>query len=103
MLLELDKVKKLERYKYFYFLSKPTPFKQHFRNVDIDTIQVHTMSKCEDDDIVGFCGSFRWMNSIIESLDLDTYNEDMIVYGYSWFESDLVGLGLDILVGEDWQ
>lgn len=100
----------LERYKDFTYLDKPEKFCELMANKNYDTVQVHTAAPAEDNDIVGFCGSFSWKDNVLKSLDGDSYNQNMLVYGYSEFTSSKVvdekcvndEKCLDILVDNDW-
>lgn len=74
-------------------------------------IQVHSIEPLRDkkgnvNGITGFAGQCEVRNGEIVSLDGDTYNPEMTVYGYNWFtysSPDMgSGRGLDILVGSDW-
>ena len=96
-------IKSSDRYKDFTLLPSPMPFKELFEDQTSDCIQLHDMHFCGDDDIVGFCGQCKWENNQLTPLDGDTYYDDMLVYGYSWFENkeENVLSGLDILVS-DW-
>lgn len=102
-------VKQDDRYKSFTLLDNPKPFNVLYDGQDIDYVQVHSIQTYtykeettkEKTAIVGFCGAFLWKNNQIVSIDNDTYNPDMIIYGYDWF--DYKGdKALDILVGDDW-
>ena len=83
-------VKSDSRYKGFVIMDEPATFSKMFAGQDIPCVQLHSIQvygNGNEEDIVGFCGSFRWEN-----------NE---VYGYSWFINGNAKC-LDILVGEDW-
>ena len=95
------------RYKDFTFLDESIPFKELFANKNIEYVQVHSLKVIETDayrGIIGFCGTFKWEDGFITSLDGDSYSKDMMVYGYNYFEYEEAsdGIGLDILVGDDW-
>lgn len=93
-------IKKDDRYKDFIIVDKPQPFCKMFADKDIPCVQLHTTYIFQDK-IIGFCGSFKWENNEIHSLDGDTYPKDFLVLGYCWFE--LKGQQcLDVLVGYDW-
>lgn len=96
-----------ERYQNFTILDEPMSFKEFATDHgDIDLVQIHStevMNGC--DDIIGFVGQCRWVNNTLESIDGDTYTENMAVLGYEWFYSmsgEYSGECLDILVGDDW-
>jgi len=99
--------KKSERYKRFFFLEKPVPFDELFKNRDIRVVQVHSAEVFEGE-LVGFCGGFEWKDGQVISRDGDSYNKGMKVLGYEWFNiEDNADEGitipcLDILVGNDW-
>ena len=99
-----DVVKANDRYSSFIILKEPVSFLKLFQGKDIPCVQLHSIEMCSFDDtagIVGFCGSFSWINDRIKSLDGDSYTTSMNVYGYEWFDHDGEKC-LDILVGEDW-
>ena len=104
MCINLKKlVKTNERYKDFTLLECPVRFKDMQADNDIDVVQLHDIYPCGDNEIVGFCGICSWKDNILTSLDGDSYTDEMLVYGYSWFTNEEEGItkGLDILV-EDW-
>ena len=93
-----------ERYKDFIILDNPVKFCELFdskKYTCIPCVQLHCIDTCCNNytDIVGFCGEFKWENGKIISLDHDSYYDDTLVYGYSWFNRD-DKLMLDILVDE---
>lgn len=95
------------RYKGFVILNTPIAFKDLFVNKDIDVVQLHSIQTYDTGngkDIVGFCGVCEWKNNQLESLDGDSYSENMNVLGYEWFTNEKEGVktGVDILVGDDW-
>ena len=96
MLNELKIFLTQDRYKNFTVLKEPTDFCKLFKDKNFGLVQVHTYI-----DDVGFCGAFGWKNNKLESLDGDSYNEEMIVYAYSTF-GEKGKEALDIVVGEDW-
>lgn len=57
-------------------------------------------------DIVGFVGHCSFKDGKIIPFDDDTYNSEMTVYGYKWFDYDDEeygkSRGLNVLVGSDW-
>lgn len=64
-------------------------------------MQLHSIQPCGDNDIVGFCGVFSWINNVLTPLDHDSYSDETLVYGYSWFKNEISDRCLDILV-EEW-
>lgn len=97
-------VKSDSRYKDFVIMDEPAVFSKLFADQDIPCVQLHSIQVYEnsnEEDIVGFCGSFRWENNEIIPLDGDSYAKETTVYGYSWFINGNAKC-LDILVGEDW-
>lgn len=92
--MEINDVKKLNRYKNITILEKPIKFLELFKDKDICIVQLHDMSDINDD-IYGFSGQFKWENNKIISLDGDTYTSDMLVYGY-----EITDQYTDILVKE---
>lgn len=86
------------RYKNFIKVDS-VPFKELFKDQNINFIQVHSNQPCGDD-IVGFCGVVRWKDNTLYPLDGDTYYDEMPVVGYKWFEHNGEKC-LDILVS-DW-
>lgn len=91
----------LERYKDFTYLDTPKKFCELMANKNFDIVQVHSTQLCGENDIVGFCGVFKWENDTLTPLDGDSYNEKMLVYGYSEFVTEGKNC-IDILAGEDW-
>lgn len=90
-----------ERYKGFTYLDTPKEFCKLMKDKDYDTVQVHATDPIGDDDIVGFCGVFSWKNNVLTPLDGDSYNQNVLVYGYSEFTANNEKC-IDILVGENW-
>lgn len=89
-----------DRFKSHTFLDDPIPFSELFKGQNIDLVDVYSIFS-EIGSV--FCGTFRWKNNDIRSLDGDTYNKDMLVYAYKFYESkDKDISGLSILVGTDW-
>ena len=96
-------ISKDKRYKDFEIAEDPKPFSIYFMKNDIPLVQVHSVSVLKAiKSIVGFCGAFEWKDNHLTSLDHDSYNKDMVVLGYKWFEDKKLGKCLDILVGDDW-
>lgn len=92
-------IKSSYRYKDFILLESPVAFNKVFSDQDIPLVQLHSIQVYgkKNKDIVGFCGCFKWENNEVISLDGDSYSEDEMIYGFSWFtyEGDRC---LDILV-----
>lgn len=107
-LQSVDKLKEIEGYTDFTILDTPVKFSDLFKNRNFDVVEVHSIQKVNFDkckeDIVGFCGTFRWKNNKLESLDGDSYNRDTLIYGYEEFTNKEynVDSGLSILVGNNW-
>ena len=101
-MINVDKVFTLTKYKRFTRLIEPLPFNEVFKNTNIELVQVHCIEWCMPSDIIGFCGTFKYENNEIISLDGDSYNKEALVYGYNWFENEDNIKCLDILVGDDW-
>ncbi len=94
----------MERYKNFVLYDPPIKFKE-MELRDQPIIQLHSISFIDNryfKGILGFCGVIKVTDGKIESLDGDTYNENMTVYGYNWWTDKNGRKGLDILVGDDW-
>lgn len=94
-------VKHSDRYRNFTILPHSQIFSDYFKDKDIAVVQLYSTDRIGGD-IVGFCGQFKWKNNKIKSLDHDSYNSNMTIYGYSWFKDKNKNNCLDILVGEDW-
>ena len=95
-----------ERYKDYYFLTKPCRFDELFGDQDFDAVQLHWVRPIsfpdgDDCDIVGYCGAFEWRGGEAIPLDGDDYSPHVLIYGYQYFEFNDKD-GLDILVGDDW-
>ncbi len=102
-MLKLDVVRKNERYKDFTYLEKPIPFQELYKNKELPLVQVHDIEWEQGmKGFAGFCGSFSWKDGVITPEDHDTYNENMLVYGYHEFETQDEERGLDILTDHDW-
>lgn len=96
-------IKNLDRYKGFTLLNEPKPFSELMKNKNIGLVQVHCATPiCDDKDIVGFVGIFKWENNTLTPLDGDTYNPDVNILGYEWFKNDNGDECLDILTDENW-
>lgn len=96
-------IKNNPRYKDFTLLECPVRFKDMQADNDIQLVQLHSIAECEPNDVVGFCGVCSWTNNELKSLDGDSYSDEMLVYGYSWFtnEEENITKAIDILV-LDW-
>ena len=97
-------IKEDVRYKDFILLDEPIAFCEMFTNQNIPCVQLHSMQTFGDEneqDVIGFCGCFKWNDNNITSLDGDTYTKDTTIYGYSWFTNKNEKC-LNILVGEEW-
>lgn len=94
-------IKNNERYKDFTVLNGPVKFKDMQAGNDIEVVQLHSIASCGEDDVVGFCGAFSWINNTLTPLDHDSYSEETLVYGYNWFTDENGNKCLDILV-EEW-
>ena len=100
-----DIIENSERYEDFKLLDHPVKFKDLFADMNISYVQLHSTQIIKSEnykDIVGFCGVFEWKDNKIESLDYDSYSEDVFVYGYEWFDDADGDRCLDVLVGENW-
>ena len=94
-------IKNNDRYKDFTLLETPVRFKDMQADNDIQVVQLHSIESCGENDIVGFCGAFSWINNTLASLDGDSYSDETLVYGYDWFKNMSGDRCLDILV-EEW-
>lgn len=97
--MDIEKLKKRDKYILYAFPDKPTPFCELFKERNFEVVDVLIIYS-EDD--ATYAGSFKWEFGKIISLDGDTYNENMKVYGYKIFSHDMDSLGLSIIVGTDW-
>ena len=95
-------IKKNKRYKNMHFLENPEMFHVIFRNRDYDVVQIHSASRIKEDsdEIIGFCGVFKWKDNEITSLDHDSYFKEMPVIGFEEFIDSSGTKCLDILVKE---
>jgi hypothetical protein len=100
-MVNLDLIKKNDRYKNCILLEKPVMFCSLFNDKDYDLVQVHDMNVYDEDKIIGFSGVFKWENNQIIPLDYDSYTPEMTVIGYEEFPTKNGRKGLDILV-ESW-
>lgn len=92
---------KEHQFKSHIFLDDPVSFSELFKDKNINVVDVYSIYSAEMGST--FCGTFRWKNNDIRPLDGDTYNKDMLVYAYKFYESkDKDISGLSILVGTDW-
>lgn len=97
------------RFKDYTILDTPQKFSELFRNQDYLIVElVNTIKLVVDEKVLygngRFEGSFMWINNEIMSLDGDSYDPDMTIYGYMEFSNMEEGVekGLTILVGNDW-
>lgn len=96
-----QEVIKEERYKNFTLLKRPKPFSIFAKNKNYLCVQVHSLEQIRGGGIVGFCGEFGWDVDKLTPIDGDSYNPNMMVFGYNTF-FHLGHKCLDILVGDDW-
>ncbi len=101
---ELREILKNEKDRHFTIFDTPVVFKEYFAGQDIESVELHSIATLEDESAIYFVGAFEWKNDTVKSLDGDSYNPDMKVYGYEWWSREDLGIdkGLDILVGSDW-
>lgn len=93
--------KKEHQFNSHFFLDDPIPFSELFKDKNINVVDVYSIYSAEMGSV--FCGTFRWENNDIRSLDGDTYNKDMLVYAYEKIINESNGFSsLSILVGTDW-
>ena len=94
----VENVRNIDRYKKFTYLHESIRFNKCFKNQNFDLVQVHDINPIGDvGEVLGFVGTFKWENNKIISLDGDSYEPDMKIYGYNKFADKKV----DILV-MDW-
>lgn len=98
--IEPIEAKKLDRYKEFTILEKPIKLNEILKNSEFVIVQVHSLYNCLGS-ILGYVGVFAWENNQLINIDGDTYNPNMLVYGYKEFSSGNIERGIDILV-KDW-
>ena len=94
-------------YKDYILLDTPQNFSELFKDQFFQIVEPVSIFKMVNDGkekYSGFCGQFEWKDNKIVSLDGDSYNPDMTVYGYMEFENHeaYVYKGLSVLVGSDW-
>ena len=90
------------RYKDFTIFDKTMKFNEFMANKNVSVVETHLTTIAEYDEgkeLFGFCGTFEWKDNKIISLDGDSYNKEMTIYGYKWFVENEI---LFILVGNDW-
>ncbi len=97
------------RFKDYTILDTPQKFSELFHDQDYVIVELENTIKLVADEKIlygngRFQGSFMWINNEIMSLDGDSYELDMTVYGYMEFSNQEEGIekGLNILVGNDW-
>ncbi len=96
----LDNLKNSKKYGSFTYFEKSVLFKDQFKDKDYDLVQVQDMTPLDEENILGFAGTFKWENNTIISLDGDSYRKFMSIWGYEEFENKGKKC-LDILT-EDW-
>lgn len=97
-----------ERYDDFVFIkdsfsgSTNVPFSTFAKDDNYYIVQVYDLTIAPNaDDIAGFAGQFRWENNKLTSLDGDSYNSDMTIWGYKIFRDDDEATCLNVLTC-DW-
>ena len=97
------------RYHGFTLLDTPKPFREVFKDQNVELIQLHSITKIDEDEngvpqVIGFVGVCKWEDNKLSPLDGDSYCEDMTIYGYNWFSNEKTDHKkcLDILVDDDW-
>ena len=100
-MINLDALK--TKYRDYFVLPKPLPFKDIFNGHVYDAVYVHSLHPVSDlpDDVLGFVGMFQWTDDKITSDDGDTYDPNMLVYAYN-----ICGVSgrfnVSIVVGDAW-
>ena len=90
-------------YNNYIFLDKPTKFKVFFKDDDSELVKLFCAFNLDHGDSVMFCGSFKWIQNRLITLDGEKYNEHMTVFGYSRvFNYSINGEELRILAGDDY-
>ncbi len=105
ILVSSEELSKNPLFEGFKLLDQPQKFSELFLNQNFDDVELVSIIRLMTEKNVGrFLGAFEWKDNEIESLDGDSYNTDMTVYGYEFFENPEAGVlnGLSILVGNDW-
>ena len=105
ILVSSEELSKNPLFEGFKLLDQPQRFSELFLNQNFDDVELVSIIRLMTEKKVGrFLGAFEWKDNEIESLDGDSYNTDMTVYGYEFFENPEAGVlnGLSILVGNDW-
>lgn len=100
--MNIDYIKKHSRYSDFIFLDEKVIFNEYFKDKDYAVVQIHDINPiCNNCEIpIGYCGSFKWESNDIISLDGDSYEFDMPIYGYKEFINQDNELCLDILTDQ---
>lgn len=101
----LEFLKISDKYKDFTYLEEQKVFNELFKDRNYDLVQIYDMHPIHplnmfSNDIVGFCGVFKWKDNDITPLDGDSYMDDMDVFGYKEFTTKDNEKALDILVCE---
>ena len=105
ILVSSEELSKNPLFEGFKLLDQPQKFSELFLNQNFDDVELVSIIRLMTEKKVGrFLGAFEWKDNEIESLDGDSYNTDMTVYGYEFFENPEAGVlnGVSILVGNDW-
>ncbi len=105
ILVSSEELSKNPLFEGFKLLDQPQKFSELFLDQNFDDVELVSIIRLMTEKTVGrFLGAFEWKDNEIESLDGDSYNTDMTVYGYEFFENPEAGVlnGLSILVGNDW-
>ena len=99
-MIDLNIIRKQDRYKGFIYFKKPVKFDEYFKNQTFDLVQLHDIDIAPCGSFIGFCGSFSWQNNTIKPLDGDSYTPNMNIFGFREFaydDHDEEMSGLDIL------
>ena len=95
----INELKQNEDFKDYAILARPAKFNELFKYRNFTRVQVRSIIKIKAiDDILGFCGVFEWKDNEALSIDGDSYNKEVEVYGFYEYEKGEI----DILVGNDW-
>lgn len=100
-MIDIEKIRSLDKCKNFTFVNYPTDFIDLFKNKNFEIVEVYYPFKYDGELDVTFVGKFKWENNIISSLDGDEYNDHMNVIAYEVFSNkDKICLGV-IVGGSD--
>lgn len=85
------------QFKDYTILDTPQKFSELFCDQDYIVVELVNTIKLVDDEKVlygngRFQGSFMWLNNEVMSLDGDSYEPDMTVYGYMEFSNQEEGI-----------